>query len=56
MTAEAMATKNQRKIISILKQQFWPDSAPNWLLGKQYINLSPHVYYKNRFQKNGSLL
>jgi len=49
ITAEFMATRNHRKFIPILRQQPWGDSAPNWLLGKYYIDLSaspyPQKYY-----------
>ncbi|MCE7915914.1 MAG: TIR domain-containing protein [Nitrosomonas sp. PRO4] len=49
ITAEFMATRNQRKFIPILRQQSWGESAPNWLSGKYYIDLSsspyPQKYY-----------
>ena len=44
ITAESMATRNQRKFIPILRQQSWTDSAPNWLLGKYYIDFSSSPY------------
>jgi hypothetical protein len=44
ITAEFMATRNHRKFIPILRQQAWKDSAPNWLLGKYYIDLSASPY------------
>jgi hypothetical protein len=49
ITAEFMATRNHRKFIPILRQQPWENSAPNWLLGKYYIDLSaspyPQIFY-----------
>ncbi len=49
ITAEFMTTRNQRKFIPILRQQPWADSAPNWILGKYYIDFSfspyPQKYY-----------
>lgn len=49
ITAEFMASRNHRKFIPILRQQPWKDSAPNWLLGKYFIDLSaspfPQKYY-----------
>lgn len=44
ITAEIMTSRNQRKFIPILRQQPWADSAPNWLLGKYYIDLSSSPY------------
>lgn len=49
ITAEFMAARNHRKFIPILRQQSWAESAPNWLSGKYYIDLSsspyPQKYY-----------
>jgi hypothetical protein len=49
ITAEFMTTRNQRKFIPILRQQSWTDSAPNWLLGKYYIDLSSPCYPQNHY-------
>ena len=42
MTAEVMSNRNQRKFIPILRQQSWLDSAPSWLVGKNYIIFHRH--------------
>lgn len=44
ITAEFMTAHNHRKFIPILRQQKWEDSAPNWLLGKYYLDLSATPY------------
>lgn len=44
ITAEFMTTRNQRKFIPILRQQTWPNSAPNSMLGKYYIDFSSSPY------------
>jgi hypothetical protein len=49
ITAEFMATRNHRKFIPILRQRSWEDSAPNWLLGKYYIDLSTSPYPQNYY-------
>jgi hypothetical protein len=49
ITAEFMNTRNQRKFIPILRQQSWADSAPNWLLGKYFIDLSSSPYLQKYY-------
>ncbi|TAK12897.1 MAG: TIR domain-containing protein [Anaerolineae bacterium] len=49
ITAEFMATRNHRKFIPILRQQPWKESAPNWLLGKYYIDLSLSPYQQDHY-------
>lgn len=49
ITAEFMTTRNPRKFIPILRQQSWTESAPNWLLGKYYIDLSSTPYIQNYY-------
>lgn len=49
ITAEFMTTRNHRKFIPILMQQPWEDSAPNWLLGKYYIDLSASPYPQKHY-------
>ncbi len=49
ITAEFMTSRNPRKFIPILKQQSWTDSAPNWLLGKYYIDLSSSPYLQKYY-------
>ncbi|MFZ6008062.1 MAG: toll/interleukin-1 receptor domain-containing protein [Nitrospirota bacterium] len=48
MTAEVFSTGNHRKFIPILAQGTWSDSAPSWLAGKYYIDLS----LIDNFEKN----
>ena len=40
MTAEVHTQRNHRKFIPILASGTWQDSAPSWLKGKYYIDLS----------------
>ncbi|MBN1450502.1 MAG: toll/interleukin-1 receptor domain-containing protein [Anaerolineales bacterium] len=49
MTAEVMSTRNQRKFIPILRQQSWSDSAPSWLAGKYYLDLSSSPYQQKHY-------
>jgi hypothetical protein len=49
MTAEVMNNRNQRKFIPILKQPSWNESAPSWLSGKYYINLSSTPYSESQY-------
>jgi hypothetical protein len=44
MTAEAMSQQNHRKFIPVLRAGAWTESAPSWLAGKYYINLSGNPY------------
>lgn len=46
MTAELFTARNNRKFIPILRHTSWEESAPSWLLGKYYIDLSE----ANRFE------
>lgn len=39
ITAELLHTGNQSKFIPILRKGQWREAAPNWLLGKYYIDL-----------------
>ena len=48
MTAEVHNQRNHRKFIPILARGTWEDTAPSWLKGKYYIDLSsPDRYEKN---------
>ena len=48
MTSEVLSQSNHRKFIPILARDKWEDSAPSWLKGKRYIDLStPELYKKN---------
>jgi hypothetical protein len=49
MTAEVLSTHNQRKFIPILRQLPWNKSAPSWLSGKYYIDLSSSPYPQNYY-------
>lgn len=49
MTAEVMNSQNQRKFIPILQQPIWIESAPSWLSGKFYINLSSTPYSETQY-------
>lgn len=49
ITAEFMTTRNHRKFIPILRQQSWADSAPNWLFGKYYIDLSSSPFLQKYY-------
>lgn len=40
MTAEVLTSGNHRKFIPILARSSWDESAPSWLKGKYYIDLS----------------
>lgn len=45
MTAEVLAKKNHRKFIPVLARGTWTESAPSWLTGKRYVELSDPVRY-----------
>lgn len=51
MTAEVMSTKNHRKFIPILRTGSWSESAPSWLYGKKYIDLSGSPYSKSYYDE-----
>ena len=40
MTAEVLTRRNHRKFIPVLAISSWEDSAPSWLKGKVYVDLS----------------
>ncbi len=44
MTAEVMTQQNHRKFIPALRNGSWAESAPSWLAGKYYVNLSGDPY------------
>ena len=48
MTAEVHTKQNHRKFIPILARGTWEDSAPSWLRGKYYVDLST----SDRYQEN----
>ena len=45
MTAEVLAKQNHRKFIPVLARGTWFESAPSWLSGKRYIDLSDAARY-----------
>lgn len=51
MTAEVMSTKNHRKFIPILRTGSWSESAPSWLSGKKYIDLSGSPYSQSSYDE-----
>jgi hypothetical protein len=50
MTAEALTSRNQRKFIPVLRTGEWKQSAPSWLLGKYYINLTGDPYSERDYE------
>ena len=49
MTAEVSTTRNNRKFIPILCRGDWSSSAPSWLKGKYYIDLSGTPYSEDGY-------
>lgn len=49
MTAEVFTSKNDRKFIPILKEGNWSNSAPSWLAGKYYIDLSKKDVFEDQY-------
>lgn len=49
MTAEAMTSQNERKFIPVLRHGEWKQSAPSWLLGKYYIDLTGAPYSERNY-------
>ena len=49
MTAEVHTQGNHRKFIPILSRGTWEDSAPSWLKGKYYVDLSTTEQYKKNY-------
>jgi hypothetical protein len=47
ITAEVLTEKNDRKFIPILKEGEWKESAPSWLLGKNYVDLREDTSFKD---------
>lgn len=50
MTAEVMTSQNHRKFIPVLRSGKWARSAPTWLAGKYYINLSGDPYPERDYE------
>ena len=50
MTAEVMTLANHRKFIPVLRTGAWEQSAPTWLAGKYYVNLSDDPYSERNYE------
>ncbi|HEX9425575.1 MAG TPA: toll/interleukin-1 receptor domain-containing protein [Pyrinomonadaceae bacterium] len=50
MTAEVMTSQNHRKFIPVLRSGEWGLSAPTWLSGKYYIDLSGDPYSERDYE------
>jgi TIR domain len=50
MTAEVFNKANHRKFIPILRKAGWPESAPVWLGGKYFIDLSATPYSDENYR------
>src|SRR5687768_5064502 len=50
MTAEVMTSENHRKFIPVLRRGAWTQSAPSWLAGKYYVNLSENPYSERDYE------
>ena len=51
MTAEVLNMVNPRKFIPILRRGGWANSAPSWLKGKYYIDLSGNPYSEDNYRE-----
>ena len=49
MTAEAFASRSQRKFIPVLRIGEWRESAPSWLFGKYYVDLRGSSYSEQNY-------
>lgn len=50
MTAEVFSKGNNRKFIPVLVSGTWDASAPSWLVGKYYIDLSNDAHFERGYQ------
>jgi hypothetical protein len=50
MTAEVLANQNHRKFIPVLARGAWAESAPSWLIGKRYVDLSETARHAKAYQ------
>lgn len=50
MTSEVLTTKNHRKFVPILSRGSWKESAPSWLQGKAYVDLSTERQFEMNYQ------
>jgi len=51
ITGEVLTGRNQRKFIPVLRIEPWQRSAPSWLKGKYYIDLSGSAYAEEEYEK-----
>jgi len=51
ITGELFVKRNQRKFIPVLRKGKWLDSAPSWVLGKNYIDLRGTPYSEDNYQE-----
>lgn len=49
MTAEVFGTANHRKFIPVLRKGAWSESAPTWVSGKYFIDLSASPYSEENY-------
>ena len=49
MTAEVLTKRNHRKFIPVLARGIWDESAPTWLKGKIYVDLSTEFLYRRNY-------
>ena len=49
MTAEVLNKGNHRKFIPVLAKGTWEESAPTWLKGKFYVDLSTEKMYRKNY-------
>lgn len=51
MTAEVMNQRNDRKFIPVLRSGDWNMSAPSWISGKSYIDLTGNRYSDRNYEE-----
>ena len=49
MTAEVLTYGNHRKFVPILARSSWKESAPSWLKGKMYLDLTAEEKYEKNY-------
>lgn len=50
MTAEVLTTNNHRKFIPVLASGVWSQSAPTWLAGKYFVDLSDEAKFEQNYK------
>jgi len=51
MTAYAFTDKDKKKFIPVLRCGKWTDSAPDWLRGRAYVDLSSDPYSESAYEE-----